>query len=133
MAQAVAGLAPCSSVQALQYTGRVMGGAILCRGESLGRNTKREPLLSRHRRETEYRQWNRLLHHFLDWVTEQFRGMGRDDAADLGAEFVAALHGIVLVANALNDRALITGQVARLHAWIDGLEPVQRPTSAAPV
>jgi len=35
---------------------------------------------------------------------------------ELEAEFVAVLHGIVLVANALNDAALITGQVARLRA-----------------
>ena len=58
----------------------------------------------------------------LAWVTGQFRRMGRDDAAALGAEFVAALHGIVLVANALSERALITGQVARLRRWIDDLE-----------
>ena len=58
----------------------------------------------------------------LEWVTEQFCHMRRDDAAALGAEFVAALHGIVLVANALSDRDLITEQIERLRRWIDELD-----------
>lgn len=53
------------------------------------------------------------------WVTEQFRLMGRRNAGDLGLELIARLQGASLLASSLKDPDLMAGQVRRLQRWLD--------------
>lgn len=57
----------------------------------------------------------------VKWVTDQFRGMGKKDARDLGLEFIARLQGLALLANALKDPDVMVRQARRFQAWLDGM------------
>lgn len=52
------------------------------------------------------------------WVSEQFRLIGRDDAQELGVWLIAAVQGVILMANAFKDPSVITRQVGQLKAWL---------------
>ena len=54
----------------------------------------------------------------LKWATDQFKAIGRKDAADLAVQLVATLQGISLLANTLKSPLLVGRQLARLHDWI---------------
>ncbi len=54
----------------------------------------------------------------LDWVTEQFRLLGRADAELLGHQFIATLQGSSLLANTLNRPEVLIEQVERLKQWV---------------
>ena len=57
----------------------------------------------------------------LDWAEDQFRQLGRRDASELAINLFAGVQGGALLANALRDPDLITGQVRHLERWIDSL------------
>lgn len=53
------------------------------------------------------------------WVSEQFRAMGRADAQDLGVWLIASIQGVILMANAMADPGVIERQIGQLKAWIE--------------
>ena len=57
----------------------------------------------------------------LDWAQDQFRQLGRRDARELAITFFSGVQGGSLLANALRDPDLMTGQVRHLERWIDTL------------
>ena len=59
-----------------------------------------------------------VLRRYLDWVTAQFRAMGRGDAEDLGASMLASLQGAMLMANSLHDPDMISRELVRVRAWL---------------
>ena len=62
---------------------------------------------------------DRILRDNLEWVTEQFRHMGREDADQMGIQFVALMQGTSLLANSLHDASIVIPQVERAKAWLD--------------
>jgi len=57
----------------------------------------------------------------LDWAEDQFRHMGRRDARELAVSLFSGVQGGALLASALRDPDLMTGQVRHLERWIDSL------------
>jgi TetR/AcrR family transcriptional repressor of nem operon len=57
----------------------------------------------------------------LDWCGQQFRAMGRDDAAELAAQAFAAYQGTALLSSALRDPGLLERESRRIAAWVDSL------------
>jgi TetR/AcrR family transcriptional regulator, transcriptional repressor for nem operon len=57
----------------------------------------------------------------LDWAEDQFRQVGRRDARELAVNLFAGVQGGALLANALRDPDLMTGQVRHLEHWIDSV------------
>ena len=57
----------------------------------------------------------------LDWADDQFRQLGRHDARELAVSLFSGVQGGALLANALRDPDLMTGQVRHLERWIDSL------------
>jgi len=57
----------------------------------------------------------------LDWAEDQFRQLGRRDARELAISLLSGVQGAALLANALRDPDLLTGQVRHLERWIDSL------------
>jgi len=55
----------------------------------------------------------------VKWAAEQFKLIGRKDAADLAVQLVATLQGISLLANAMKSPGLLGRQVSRLREWVD--------------
>jgi len=53
-----------------------------------------------------------------EWVSEQFRSMGRIDAQELGVWLVGSVQGVALMANALRDPGVVERQISQLKAWI---------------
>ena len=53
-----------------------------------------------------------------EWAAEQFRLLGRADAEDLGVALIAAIQGIILLANALHDPQVLVRQVERVKQWV---------------
>jgi TetR/AcrR family transcriptional regulator, transcriptional repressor for nem operon len=62
-----------------------------------------------------------LMRVLLGWVERQFRSMGRRDARELAAEFVAAYQGSAVVTSALGEPDFMARQARRLERWIDAL------------
>ncbi|MBO0889633.1 MAG: TetR/AcrR family transcriptional regulator [Acidothermales bacterium] len=62
-----------------------------------------------------------LLRMQLDWAEQQFRAMGRRDAADLATELIAAVQGSAVLSNALGRPGLMSRRARRLDRWIDAL------------
>ena len=60
-----------------------------------------------------------ILRDNLEWVTEQFRQMGREDADQMGIQFVALMQGTSLLANSLHDASIVHPQIERAKAWLD--------------
>jgi len=57
----------------------------------------------------------------LDWAQDQFRQMGSRDARELAVNLFAGVQGAALLANALRDPDIMTGQIRHLERWIDSL------------
>jgi AcrR family transcriptional regulator len=55
----------------------------------------------------------------IDWAEDQFRQLSRRDARELAVRLLAGVQGGALLANALRDPQLITGQVRHLERWVD--------------
>ncbi len=52
------------------------------------------------------------------WASNQFREMGRADAQELGVWLTGSVQGVILMANALGDPAVIERQISQLKAWV---------------
>jgi AcrR family transcriptional regulator len=52
------------------------------------------------------------------WATEQFRRLGRPNAAELALELVVGVHGASLVAHALRDPAVLAEKIRRMREWV---------------
>jgi AcrR family transcriptional regulator len=50
------------------------------------------------------------------WAAEQFRGMGRKDAQELGVWLIATVQGIILMASALKDPGVIVRNIEQLKS-----------------
>ena len=61
---------------------------------------------------------NQVLILRAEWAAEQFRLLGRSDAQELGVALVAAMQGIILMANAMHDPQVLVRQVARVKQWV---------------
>ena len=55
----------------------------------------------------------------IKWAAEQFRLLGKKDAADLAVQLVASLQGTSLLANAMQSPEMASRQLARLCNWIN--------------
>ncbi|NIO42063.1 MAG: hypothetical protein GTO41_19005 [Burkholderiales bacterium] len=54
-------------------------------------------------------------------IAEQFRALGRSHAWDPGTWVIGSVQGAILMANAMDDPAVIERQIEQLKAWIDSL------------
>ena len=63
-----------------------------------------------------------LMQILLDWTEQQFREMGRRDAADLAVELVVGYQGSAVLTNALGQPELMARQARRLERWINAIE-----------
>lgn len=57
----------------------------------------------------------------LDWAEDQFHQLGRRDAREMAISLFSGVQGGALLANALRDPDLMTGQVRHLERWLDSL------------
>jgi len=62
---------------------------------------------------------NRGLVQRARWAGEQFRAMGRSDADELGIWLIGCVQGVILMANAIGEAAIIERQIGQLKAWIE--------------
>ena len=62
-----------------------------------------------------------IIRKHIDWCTEQFAEMGRDDAYKLGVRAVADIQGACLAAHALGDNQVMVDQLDRLKDWVTEL------------
>lgn len=63
----------------------------------------------------------RVIRRLLDWAERQFRELGRPDPDRLAVTLVAGYQGMSLLANALRDPEIMTGEGTRLIRWLDTL------------
>ncbi|GIG63453.1 TetR family transcriptional regulator [Longispora fulva] len=70
-----------------------------------------------------------VIRQLLDWAEHQFRALNLPDPDGLAVTLVAGYQGMSLLANALRDPDIMTGQGARLLHWLDTLKTpdVQHP------
>lgn len=66
-------------------------------------------------------QINDVLNRQIEWTQSQFKEMGLKDARGLSQQFIGGIQGAILIANTLNDAAVITAEIDRLNAWLDAL------------
>jgi AcrR family transcriptional regulator len=62
-----------------------------------------------------------LMEVVLQWAQTQFEALGRPDARTDALQFVTALQGTSLVANAMQDPDIVDRSVSRLRQWIGSL------------
>jgi len=62
-----------------------------------------------------------MLREKLDWVVDQFRQMGREDADELGMQAAATVQGSMELAYALHDPRVLETQIRRLREWLQTL------------
>lgn len=62
-----------------------------------------------------------LVKQRLAWLTNQFRALGRADAIDLAAEFLATLQGVALLANTLQQTTVVERQLRSLQDRVTAL------------
>jgi len=55
----------------------------------------------------------------IDWVTEQFRLMGRNNACELAYNFIATIQGSCLLANSLKNHEILNLQLNYLKKTLD--------------
>lgn len=67
-----------------------------------------------------------VIRRLLDWVGDQFRALGVDDADGMAVTLVSAYQGMSLLANALRDPDIMTREGARLADWLDSLQGAGR-------
>ncbi|QBD80947.1 TetR/AcrR family transcriptional regulator [Ktedonosporobacter rubrisoli] len=67
-------------------------------------------------------QAGQMLKLYLDWITQQFRQLGKgEEAADLAVDLFAAVQGISLLANGCRSRDMLMRKIERQEAWLDTL------------
>jgi TetR/AcrR family transcriptional repressor of nem operon len=66
-----------------------------------------------------------LMSLYLEWAEEQFRALGiaRGEARALAADLVGAVKGALLLANTMRSKEILTRQLRRIEAWLDGVHP----------
>ncbi len=52
------------------------------------------------------------------WVSEQFRSMGRVYAQELGVWLIGSVQSVTLMANARRDPGVVDRQISQSKAWI---------------
>jgi TetR/AcrR family transcriptional regulator, transcriptional repressor for nem operon len=57
----------------------------------------------------------------LDWITHQFREIGRPDPDQLAMTLVAHSEGMAMMSNIFSDPEIVTREGARLLHWLDEL------------
>jgi TetR/AcrR family transcriptional repressor of nem operon len=62
-----------------------------------------------------------LLRTVIAFIEEQFRELGRRDAASLAISMMSRIQGAALLANAFSDAALLKAEVRHLERWLDEL------------
>jgi len=62
-----------------------------------------------------------VIRELLDWAESQFRALGMSDPRGLAVTLVSGYQGMSLLANALRDPEIMTGEGARLLGWLDSL------------
>jgi hypothetical protein len=67
----------------------------------------------------------------LDWSAAQIQHLSSADPHELAITLFAAVQGGALLANALRDPDIMSGQVQRLERWIDTLA-AQGPHATVP-
>jgi TetR/AcrR family transcriptional repressor of nem operon len=67
------------------------------------------------------------IQHILEWAEIQIRQMGQRDARGLATALFAGVQGGALLASALRDPDLMSGQVRRLERCIDALAAKPAP------
>ena len=55
----------------------------------------------------------------IDWVTEQFRLMGKDNVHELAHHFIATIQGSCLLANSMKNHEMLHLQLKRLKKALD--------------
>lgn len=62
-----------------------------------------------------------MMTRYVDWAREQFRLLGKDEAAahDHAVTLVSIYQGASLLANTFRDPGLMAAQARQLEAWID--------------
>lgn len=61
---------------------------------------------------------NTTIRAYLDWVTEQFRLLGKENPRARANSFIASLQGGYLLTNSLNDPEILTSQIRQLQEKI---------------
>jgi TetR/AcrR family transcriptional regulator, transcriptional repressor for nem operon len=62
-----------------------------------------------------------VLRTILQWMEQQFRQLGRRDAAALAVTALSRIQGAALLANTFGDAPLLAAEVRRLERWLDEL------------
>ena len=57
----------------------------------------------------------------VNWATEQFQAISNGNALDLGHQFVANIHGAILLAQSLRSPEILVRQFQNLREWIQKL------------
>ncbi len=58
---------------------------------------------------------------FRDWLAEQFRALGHDDAKALALHLLGRTQGITVMASTYHDEDYLASEVAALEGWLDAL------------
>ncbi|MEJ2389845.1 MAG: TetR/AcrR family transcriptional regulator [Gammaproteobacteria bacterium] len=67
-------------------------------------------------------QANALLQAQLDWLTEQFQQLGRqEEAQELALQLLTQLQGATVLTHIFKDPRLITRQIANAKTWLDDI------------
>ncbi len=62
-----------------------------------------------------------LLRTVIAFIEEQFRELGRRDAASLATSMMSRIQGAALLANTFSDATLLNAEVRRIERWLDEL------------
>lgn len=62
-----------------------------------------------------------LLRTIIDFIEQQFRELGRRDAAALSITMMSRIQGAALLANTFGDASLLKAEVRRIERWLDEL------------
>jgi len=62
---------------------------------------------------------NKTIQAQIDWVTEQFRLMGKNNANELAHHFIATIQGGCLLANSMKNPGILHQQLNRLKKALD--------------
>jgi TetR/AcrR family transcriptional regulator, transcriptional repressor for nem operon len=72
------------------------------------------------------------IRRILDWSAAQIQHLSSADPHELAISLFAAVQGGALLANALRDPDIMSGQVQRLERWIDTLAAQGPPATVPP-
>lgn len=65
-------------------------------------------------------QANGLMQAQLDWLSKQFRQLGKsEEASELALQLLALLQGAAVLTHVFNDPNLMTRQIANAKSWLD--------------